>query len=297
MPIYVGLDCGGSSCRALAVDSAGATVHTGQAGPANLASTPPKRLETNVLKTLEGCPSPDFVAGCFAGLLTEDDRKRAVELLSWAAPKAKVVAEPDYVAALLACDDGTDICLIAGTGSLICSRYDGNVVKSGGGGYLLGDFGSACQYGRAALAHFLVVGAQGLTDWARSAIEKQFLSLNENEVLAALYRGGAPAARLAKLAPIIARDAAGGEPYALQALREQSAQLAAILRVHADRYHTKKKGLHLCLAGGLWEASPIFQQNLEAAVCAALAAYEPVFSRLSRPPVQGAVRLAQQLEK
>lgn len=295
MPIFVGLDCGGSSCRALAVDEAGNPVHSGQSGPANLASTPPKRLETNVLKTLEGCPAPDFVAGCFAGLLTEDDRRRALELLSWAAPRAKVVAEPDYVAALMACDEGTDICLIAGTGSLICSRFEGKVVKSGGGGYLLGDVGSACQYGRAVLSHFLIVGADGLTESTRALIVKHFGSSAENEILAALYRGGAPAARLAKLAPAIAKDAHAGEAYALQALRDQTAHLASILRSHADRYHKEAVELRICLAGGLWEASPIFQNQLESAVNAALAGYGPTMSRLARPPVQGAVRLAQQL--
>lgn len=297
MPIYVGLDCGGSSSRSLAVDETGATVHTGQAGPANLASTPPKRLDTNVLKTLDGCPSPDFIAGCFAGLLTDDDRRRATELLSWAAPKAKVIAEPDYVAALLACEEGTDICLIAGTGSLICSRFDGRVVKSGGGGYLLGDFGSACQYGRAVLQHFLVVGSEGLTESTATLIERQFGSLSQNEVLAALYRGGAPAARLAKLAPAIAKDGHTGEFYALQALRDQTARLASIIRAHADRYHSHQNALQICLAGGLWEASSIFQSQLQAAVCAVLSGYEPSFARVARPPVHGAVKLAQQLEK
>lgn len=296
MPIFVGLDCGGSSCRSLAVDENGAAVHSGQAGPANLASTPPKRLESNVLKTLDGCPPPDFIAGCFAGLLTEDDRRRATELLTWAAPKAQVIAEPDYVAALLACDEGTDICLIAGTGSLICSRYEGRVVKSGGGGYLLGDIGSACQYGRAVLQHFLVRGSEGISESTRALVEKQFGSLIENEVLAALYRGGSPAARLAKLAPAIARDAAAGESYALTAVREQTAHLASIVRAHADRYHRGSKALHICLAGGLWDASSMFQTQLEAALCAALAGYEPSFSRIARPPVQGAVRLAQQLK-
>ena len=296
MPIFVGLDCGGSSCRALALDESGATLHSGQAGPANLASTPPKRLESNVRKTLEGCPPADYVAGCFAGLLTEIDRARAVALLKEIVPSAQAVrAEPDYVAALMACGPEVDICLIAGTGSLICSRSEGRVVKSGGGGYLLGDFGSGCQYGRALLQHFLVVGARGLSELARKAIEKQFGSTDENEVLATLYRGGAPAARLAKLAPTLARDAHAGEPYALQALREQTAQLAAIVRSHVDRFLSHKRELRICLAGGLWEASSLFQSQLESALCAAHAEMELEFSRISRPPVQGAVRLAQEL--
>ncbi len=296
MPIYLGLDCGGSSCRALAVDETGQTVHSGQAGPANLASTPPKRLEANVRKAVEGCPSPDCVAGCFAGLLIEEDRRRALDLLRDLAPHAKLRAEPDYVAALMACDPNTDLCLVGGTGSLVCSRFQGRVVRSGGGGYLLGDVGSACQYGRAALHHFLVAGSAAISDNLKGAIVKQFDGLEENEVLAKLYRGGAPAARLAKLAPAFAKDVALGEPYAIQALREQTAALAGIVRAHVDRYHPGRTALSLCLAGGLWEASPVFQSQLEAALGAALSETELRFTRIARPPVQGAVRLAQELE-
>jgi len=297
MPLYLGLDCGGSSCRCLALDGAGTPVHMGQGGPANLASTPPKRLEANVRKALNGCPPPDFVAGCFAGLLTQTDRDRAIELLQEIAPNAKIRAEPDYAAALMACEPGTDICLVGGTGSLVCSNFEGRVVKSGGGGYLLGDVGSASQYGRALLQHFLVVGADCLSENTKKVIDKQFESLIENEVLATLYRGGAPAARLAKLAPALARDAQSGEPYAVQALKEQTAAMASIVRIHFERFHRQKRTLNICLAGGLWEASPVFQSQLEAALCAAFSEVELTFSRIARPPVHGAVRLAQELER
>lgn len=296
MPIYLGLDCGGSSCRALALDDTGATVHVGQSGPANLASTPPKRLEANVQKACAGCPPPDFVAGCFAGLLTADDRRRATELLATIAPGAKIRAEPDYVAALMACEPGTDLCLVGGTGSLVCSRVGDRVIRSGGGGYLLGDVGSACHYGRVALQHFLIVGAERASENLRAAVLKQFDSLDENEVLAKLYRGGAPAARLAKLAPAFAKDVQQGEAYAQQALREQTAALASIVRAHVDRYHPGQNSIQICLSGGLWDAGSVFQSQLEAALCAAFSETELRFARIARPPVQGAVRLAQELE-
>jgi N-acetylglucosamine kinase-like BadF-type ATPase len=296
MPTYLGLDCGGSSTRALALNENCAVLHTGHAGPANLASTPPKRLEANVKKAAEGCPAPDFIAGCFAGLLTSDDRARAIELLQQIAPQAKIRAEPDYVAALMACEPDTDLCLVGGTGSLVCSRIGDKVVRSGGGGYLLGDVGSACQYGRAALQHFLIAGPEHASENLKGAVLKHFETLEENEVLAKLYRGGAPAARLAKLAPVFSKEAANGEPYAQQALREQTAAMASIVRAHVDRYHPEKRALDICLAGGLWEAGAVFQSQLEAALGVALSEIELRFSRIARPPVQGAVRLAQELE-
>ena len=149
----------------------------------------------------------------------------------------------------------------------------------------------------ARVARRCVVGAEGLSEPTRKVIEKQFDSLVENEVLATLYRGGAPAARLAKLAPTLARDAQSGEPYALQALKEQTAAMASIVRTHFERFHGQKRSLNICLAGGLWEASPVFQSQLEAALCAAFSEVELAFSRVARPPVHGAVRLAQELER
>ena len=296
MPVFLGLDCGGSSCRALAVDEAGATLHIGQSGPANLASTPPKRLEANVRKAVEGCPTPDFVAGCFAGLLIGEDRQRAVALLQDIAPKAMIRAEPDYVAALLACEPDTDICVVAGTGSLVCSQIDGKFMKSGGGGYLLGDYGSASQYGKRVLQHYLSAPDE-TSEGTKTRIEKQFCSLDSNEVIAGLYRGGSPAARLAKLMPAIAKDFQSGSSYAIHALEEQTAALAGIIRTHFDRFLSARRSIKICLVGGLWEASPVFQSQLEAATCAVFPEVELTFSRVARPPVQGAVRLAQELQR
>ena len=81
MGVYVGLDCGGSSCRALGVTATGDVVHQGQAGPANILSTPRGRLKENLRRALEGCPPADVVCGCFAGLLTQADRDLAHHML------------------------------------------------------------------------------------------------------------------------------------------------------------------------------------------------------------------------
>src|SRR5438105_3244428 len=127
--IWLGLDGGGSSLRALAVDERGETVFSGQSGPANLLSTPSESLALHFEKALQGVPMPEAICGCFAGLLTNTDREQAIELLAHYFPKALLRVEPDYAAALAAEQDA-DLCVVAGTGSIVCSNYRGKLVKS-----------------------------------------------------------------------------------------------------------------------------------------------------------------------
>ena len=199
MAVYVGLDCGGSSTRVVAVDELGSVLYQGQGGSANLASTPEKLLANNLRKATVDCPQPTGVCGCFAGLLTKDDRERGELHLRHLFPYAAVRAEPDYAAALFANEPFPDLCVICGTGSLICSRAEGNVVKSGGGGYILGDIGSAYQFGRDALRHFLY-SPQEPSSRLVKAVEEFFTSTEANQVIAKVYRTPSPAALIAKFA-------------------------------------------------------------------------------------------------
>jgi N-acetylglucosamine kinase-like BadF-type ATPase len=191
--------------------------------------------------------------------------------------------------------DGADICVIAGTGSIVCSRNNGKLAKSGGGGFILGDQGSAFQYGRAAMRHFLDVGAAGASEALRKAIEDRFGSLEENEVLARLYRGGLPAAQLAKLATAFSKDVRNNEPYALQVLEEQTIGLALIVKQHVGKHFAKCPELTVSLAGGLWEGSTVYRNAFEAELREIMPEVALTLMRISRPPVQGAVQLAREL--
>lgn len=293
MPIYLGLDCGGSSCRGVMVDETNATLFQGQAGPANLANTPPTKLARHLERATEGAPRPDFVCGCFAGLLTEADRERALDTLRRQFPNAQLRAEPDYFAALRASDDA-DVCVVAGTGSVVCSLVDGQLRKSGGRGYLLGDAGSAFQYGRIALMRFLEVGPNRVSPALCETIEKRFGSLEENEILARLYRGGTPASQLAKLATVFGKDVRAGENYAIQALETQTATLFQIVLNHVSHWFPGKSEVSVCLAGGLWENGATFWSAFEAMAHRHTDVTLRLF-RIARPPVHGAVQLAREM--
>src|SRR5579885_573467 len=117
MAVFVGLDCGGSSTRVLAIDENGKPLFRGQSGPANLLSTPKALILKNLQAATRKCPPPVSVCGCFAGLVDDAVRKQANQLLKQVFPSVKKIrSEADYVAALAACGAETDVCVIAGTG-------------------------------------------------------------------------------------------------------------------------------------------------------------------------------------
>lgn len=296
MPVYIGLDCGGSSCRAVAVDESGHILSQGQAGPANLASTPPSKVQHHISKASREAPEADYVCGCFAGLLIQDDRRRAEDMLKILFPSAQVRAEPDFHAAYMACDDA-DLCVIAGTGSIVCSRTNGVFAKTGGRGYILGDVGSAFQYGRAAMLHYLNCGPSESSDALQAMIEDRFGSLSENEILAKLYRGGLPAAQLAKLSSVFAKDVRAGAQYAIDTLEVQTNALAKIVKDHIATHFSGRPEIRVALAGGLWEGSPVFRTAFEARLRETIHSSALTVMRITRPPVHGAVQLAKEMSK
>jgi N-acetylglucosamine kinase-like BadF-type ATPase len=290
--IFLGLDCGGSSSRAVALDDEGHLLHQGQSGSANLASTPMFRLRQNLSHATRGCPVPNYVCGCFAGLLTSEDRGRAISLLGEFFPDAVVNAEPDYAAAFFASEPGTDICVIAGTGSLVCSWSGTSMVKTGGRGYLLGDEGSAFQYGRdALLAYFMN------SDVASTPLKKCVIDLFEAEdeatIISRLYRSPSPQAAVAKLAKPLAADAKAGKDYAIASISKNAALLAEVVKKHIGKHLPWKKEINVSLSGGLWKTSSVFVDGLAASL--ANCGIEFRMERIKTPPVYGAARLAKEM--
>lgn len=294
MSVYVGLDCGGSSSRVLAMDDEGNILFQGQSGAANLVSTPEGRLRRNLTNASKGCPEPDFVCGCFAGLISPQTRERGIGILrdTFGVP-ATFRAEPDYTAALYASPEA-DICVISGTGSLVCSRTQGKIVKSGGRGYILGDEGSGYSFGRDALMHYLHHPEQS-TPYLRDQIADVFGSLDESVLVTGVYKAPSPATILARLVKALGHDAADGQEYAMMSVQKHMGDLAKLVARHTRLHHPEAKALSISLAGGVWKASAQFKDTFLTHLHAELPNVEWEMHRLLRPPLYGAVELAKEL--
>ena len=294
MPTFVGLDCGGSTSRVLAVDETGEAVFRGQSGPANLLATPDDVLERNLRRAAAGCPPATAVCGAFAGLVGPSERERALVLLREVFPGAEVRAEADYAAAHAAAPPGTHLTVIAGTGSLLCGPDgDGKLVKTGGGGYLLGDEASGYRFGQAALVHFLRRPA-ARTAHLSAAVEAAFGAREASAVVAAVYRAASPQPLLARLLPAFAKDLDAGEAYAESVASCELAQLGELAALHVETHLFDLPEVRIALAGGVWGASDRFERLFRRSLEGALPDVRIEIDRIVRPPVLGAVALAKE---
>jgi N-acetylglucosamine kinase-like BadF-type ATPase len=294
MSVFVGLDCGGSSSRVLALDEVGNVLFQGQSGAANLVSTPEGRLRRNLEHATKDCPTPDFVCGCFAGLINETMRERGVNILRDTfgdAPKFR--AEPDYTAALFTAPEA-DICVISGTGSLVCSQANGVISKSGGRGYILGDEGSGYYFGRDALLHY-IHHPNLASDSLKKSIEEIFGSLEETVIISGVYKAPTPATILARLAKAVGHDAKDGAEYALESIRTNMEELALVVISHVIKHHSTAESLTISLSGGVWKAGALFRDTFVERLVTHRPQVDWNVVRLSKPPLHGAVELARQM--
>lgn len=294
MSVFVGLDCGGSSTRVLAIDEQGKAVFRGQAGPANLLSTPESQLRANLRAATHKCPKPVSVFGCFAGLIDEAARLTAIGFLKRLFPSAqRIDAAADYVAALAACGKDTHACVIAGTGSIVCSWSDGKVIKSGGRGPVLGDVGSAAHIGRGLLNAFLDEPEKASSTLKR-AITEIFGSSDDREIIRRLYGDASPAAMLGKLGKVAAKESAAGSELAQKLVASEMKGLCTVVTRHLKKSHFDKSVARIGLAGGLWKSSPIYKSEFEACLSTELPDMKIDLFVLKKPPVEGAAMLARE---
>jgi len=299
--VYVGLDAGGTKTRLRAEDEKGAVLAEAVAGPANLASTPEGVWKASLAELSVQCPKADYVAGCFAGLMTREDEGRASVALSKLFGEAKVAALPDYGAAVASAPAGTSVVVTAGTGSVVANMVEGRIHKSSGGGPLLGDAGSGYDIGRWGLRK-LLLGVQapdaGEETWAK--IEEVFGSRDPAHVVATIYKMPAPAASIARITPRIVADAEAGYPYATAAVSGSLAWLAGDAAAHLEQTLPTAREWNVGLTGGVWSAGSFPKHSFDEAmqIYAARALGDPAYYSshvLDLDPVNGAVALARKL--
>jgi glucosamine kinase len=164
MTLYLGIDGGGTGCRAVVADASGQVLGNGAAGPANVASDPDMARQ-NILTATGQALGMAVGAGAvaaelprlWAGLgLAGANAAGAVEALRAALPFARTRIQTDAMTAVKGALWGGDgIVAALGTGSVFASQRNGVIRQVGGWGLALGDEGSGAWLGRAVLGRAL----------------------------------------------------------------------------------------------------------------------------------------------
>lgn len=266
--LFMGIDGGGSTCRARLRDGAGAVLGEAVGGSANVYldfAGALAAVRDCIGATLAAAGLPSDAGGRLRvglGLAGVSSPAIAAEVAAALPGFAEVRVSNDAVTACLGAHGGADGGLvIAGTGSAGLALVGGREIVVGGRGFVLGDDGSGARIGldawrRALRAHD---GLEPHTPFTRS------LMARFGDDPAAVIRWGlaARSADYGAEAPACFAAAAGGDAVALSIVRGAAASLAelvaAVRRLGADR---------ICLVGG---GASAVRPYLPAAVADALA--------------------------
>lgn len=256
---FIGIDGGGTSCRAAVAASDGRILGRGRSGASNILTDPDTALchieEASRLALSDAALDDVPLSDCGALLgVAGNNVGDAVSYVMARLPfrQAQIVSD-GLIALQGAIGDADGAIAIVGTGTIFIARHGGQLHYLGGWGFQVGDLGGGARIGHAALqesllAHDDIRQKSPLT----SSILAEF-DYDPRKVVD--FARAAHPGDFGRYAPRVVQLAADRDPTALRLMREAAAQvdeaLDAVARVTSD------KG-RLCLLGGLAEIYPAY---------------------------------------
>ncbi|WP_031158805.1 N-acetylglucosamine kinase [Streptosporangium roseum] len=249
--MYVlGLDVGGTSSRALLLDASGRRIGYGRAPGGNPAAHGTGTAAANIRRALEPAllgVDPAEVAGAVVGMAGFGALDRAVFDQMWASAGLRCVPAVTGdlgVAFAAGTAEPRGTVLIAGTGAIAARIEDGEpVAVSDGLGWLLGDQGSGFWLGREAARAAVRSLSRGESDGLLTRLVAEEIRDADNQdgraggwppvdgraeaIRLVVHAQGRSPLELARLAPLVSRAAAAGDPDALKIVATAAGLLCA----------------------------------------------------------------------
>ncbi|HEU4556477.1 MAG TPA: BadF/BadG/BcrA/BcrD ATPase family protein [Longimicrobium sp.] len=235
MTVLAGLDGGGTKTTLALADDDGRELLR-RVGPAGLVDPRHPEATAHMLASLvrEGLAEaglheqPVSLCAGLAGVGNENERKKVEAALAASGVAERVCITTDGEIALEgALGGGAGILLIAGTGSVGYARgADGQVVRCGGWGMIVGDEGSAWSLGRNGLAAALRAADGRGPDTSLLPHFLELLKLSGPEAIPP-WVGRAEKAAVAALAIHVIDAAEEGDAVAVQVMEREARELAS----------------------------------------------------------------------
>lgn len=232
--LVIGVDGGGTGCRARVEDGEGRVLGTGVGGPAAV------RLgsERSMVAVLQACnaalaaarlpPASLGAMDAAIGLAGLSRKGAAEKLTALAHPFRSVRFVDDAVIACIGAHGGADGgIVIIGTGSAGIARVEGRVVRVGGYGFPISDEASGADLGLQALRLALRAhdGRSPATDFTREMMSR----FGDDPFEAVAWMDRATATDYATFAPLVMRCANAGDPVAGKILRQAAGEIGALV--------------------------------------------------------------------
>jgi N-acetylglucosamine kinase-like BadF-type ATPase len=302
---WVGVDGGGTNCRAALADATGEVLGTGQAAAANLIRVGLDAAVAHIQQAVhEACTQAGInliqISGaCFglAGVGNPQHHTMMAAALRVAFPQMHLLLETDARIALAGATDlQPGVVVIAGTGSIACGiNARGQFARAGGWGPAMGDEGSGYYIGRRALAAVVMAyDERGAATSLTGPICQHFNVVTPPELPPVIYNEPIKVMHeIAQLSKLVVTHAQTGDAVALGILTDAACELARAVNAVIKKLGMQAETFRVAYVGGVFGAGELVLGPLRQAVlkCAPNAEIAPPLM----PPVQGAVKLAMAL--
>ena len=286
MKYLLGVDGGGTKTDSVLCEQNGKVVRRCIGGASSMTGQTEEKAYQNIRETVWsvlGDIDQSDVLGVYVGISgggLEKNKARYRAMLDDFLSNVKNRANgSDAVNALSSgIGPGDGIIAIAGTGSSVFARNNGEMYQVGGWGYLLGDEGSGYDLGRRALtASLKELDGRGQKTVLSAMCEKK-AGCPLRELVAQLYRTDSKLV-IASYARILMEAAEQGDAAALKELHEAADDMAYAIQTAAGK--CRRRGV--VMGGSVWK-NALYRRLVSEKLGSS---YEMIFPTL--PPVYGSV--------
>lgn len=302
---WLGVDGGGTNCRAALADATGKILGTGQAAAANLVRVGLEAAIVHIQQAVAqacqeaGINAAQITGVCFglAGVGNPQHHATMLAALHAAFPIPYLLLETDARIALAGATDlQPGVVVIAGTGSIACGiNARGQFARAGGWGPAMGDEGSGYYIGRRALAAVVMAyDERGPATSLTGPICQHFRVATPPELPPVIYNEPVKVMHeIAQLSKLVVAHAQTGDAVALDILADAAYELARAVNTVIEKLGMQAEAFRVAYVGGVFGAGELVLGPLRRAVheCAPKSEVAPPLM----PPVQGAVKLAMAL--
>jgi glucosamine kinase len=253
-PLFLGIDGGGTGCRARIETADGMVLGQGLAGPA----TTRFGIDASWTAMFTAAQGAIAEAGLAAGEISRVAAAAGVAGLGRKGARAELEARPHPFASIAFATDGLIACLgahggkdggivICGTGSCGLARVEGRDLRVGGYGFPISDEGSGADLGLRALQ--LALRAHDGRHEASALTRAVMARFAGDPAEAVAFMDKATATDYATLAPLVLRHADQGDPVGRRIVQAAAEHIDGLVRALVERGAPR-----LSLVGGLSSA-------------------------------------------
>ncbi|HWU65232.1 MAG TPA: BadF/BadG/BcrA/BcrD ATPase family protein, partial [Ensifer sp.] len=246
---FIGIDGGGTSCRAAVADASGRILGRARGGAANILSDLDGALNNITASARDAVRDAGLTAElsdipAFLGLAGANVSERADSLVAQLPFKAARIDTDGLIALQGAFGDDDGVVAILGTGSVYITRHSGVVSYTGGWGFMLGDLGGGARIGRALLQECLLVHDRVRRN--SPLIEATMEAFDHEPIRLVTFAHDASPRDFGRFAPSVFEAAAAGDLAGTALVKGAVSAVDEALDAATDQSDCK-----ICILGGL----------------------------------------------